>query len=179
MEAIPLRLSGLKLIRPRMFRDERGYFLETYRHPAYKELNLPDFLQDNLSFSKKGVIRALHFQLGQAKLIQVLQGRIFDVAVDLRLHSPTFGEWESVELDDQLRYQLFVPAGFAHGFCVLSEDALVHYKASALYDPHTECSIRWNDSDLNIVWPIQQPVLSERDRNSPSFQQVITSQVSR
>jgi dTDP-4-dehydrorhamnose 3,5-epimerase len=168
MDSAALRLSGLKLIKPRIFIDERGYFLESYRQPQYARLNLPNFVQDNLSFSKKNVLRALHFQKqpGQAKLIQVLRGKIFDVAVDLRPDSPTFGEWESVQLDDRLHYQLFLPVGFAHGFGVLSEEALVQYKVSSLYEPTTECSIRWNDPDLNISWPIQNPILSEKDQNS-------------
>lgn len=169
MESAILRLDGLRLIKPRLFSDERGYFLESYRQPVYANFKIPDFVQENLSFSKKNVIRALHFQKepGQAKLIQVLRGKIFDVAVDLRPGSATFGEWEAVELDDELRWQFFVPVGFAHGFCVLSEEALVQYKVSSLYDPKTENSLRWNDPDLKIAWPIEDPILSERDQNSP------------
>jgi len=175
MESTNLRLAGLKLIKPRCFGDERGFFLESYRQPSYAKAGIPDFVQDNLSFSKKDVIRALHFQKapGQAKLVQVLRGRIFDVAVDLRPDSPTFGEWEAVELDELLRWQLFIPVGFAHGFCVLSEDALVQYKVSSLYDPATECSIRWNDPDLNIAWPTKLPILSERDQKSPFLRDVL------
>ncbi len=169
MESAILRLDGLQLIKPRLFSDERGYFLESYRHPAYKKFGIPDFVQENISFSKKNVIRALHFQKepGQAKLVQVLRGKILDVAVDLRPDSATFREWEAVELDDELRWQFFVPVGFAHGFCVLSEDALVQYKVSSFYDLNTECSIRWNDPDLRIPWPVEVPILSERDQNSP------------
>jgi dTDP-4-dehydrorhamnose 3,5-epimerase len=169
MESAILRLDGLRLIKPRLFSDERGYFLESYRQPTYADFKIPPFVQENLSFSKKNVIRGLHFQKepGQAKLIQVLRGKLFDVAVDLRPGSATFGEWEAVELDDELRWQFFIPVGFAHGFCVLSEEALVQYKVSALYDPKTENSLRWNDPTLNIAWPIDDPILSKRDQNSP------------
>jgi dTDP-4-dehydrorhamnose 3,5-epimerase len=179
MDLVDLRLSGLKLIKPRSFEDERGFFLESYRQPLYAKAGIPDFVQDNLSFSKKNVIRALHFQQGagqvpgQAKLVQVLRGKIFDVAVDLRPSSLTFGQWEAVALDDLLRWQLFIPAGFAHGFCVLSEDALVQYKVSSLYDPNTERSIRWNDPDLNIAWPTKLPILSKRDQNSPFLREIL------
>ncbi len=175
MDVTDLRLSGLKLIKPRLFCDERGYFLESYRQPAYANLSIPDFVQDNLSFSKQNVIRALHLQAlpGQAKLVQALRGKIFDVAVDLRQDSATFGQWEAVELDDLLRWQLFIPAGFAHGFCVLSQEALVQYKVSSLYDPSTELSIRWNDPDLNIAWPVQHPILSSRDQNSPFLRECL------
>jgi len=174
MESAILRLPGLQLIKPRLYKDERGFFWESYRHPTYAKWNIPDFVQDNISFSQKNVIRALHLQKepGQAKLVQVLSGRIFDVAVDLRIGSPTFGQWEAVELDDVDRCQLFIPAGFAHGFCVLSENALVQYKVSSLYDPKTELSIRWNDPELNIAWPIDHPILSERDQRSPFLKEI-------
>lgn len=169
MQSVVLRLDGLQLIKPRLYRDERGFFFESYKRSAYAAMDLPDFVQDNVSFSQKNVIRALHFQEepGQAKLVQVLSGKIFDVAVDLRPGSATFGQWEAVELDDEARHQFFIPAGFAHGFCVLSENALVQYKVSTPYDPKTERSIRWNDPQLNIAWPIQNPILSERDQSSP------------
>jgi dTDP-4-dehydrorhamnose 3,5-epimerase len=176
MDSAIFRLTGLKLIKPRLFSDERGFFLESYRQSEYAKFGIPDFVQDNLSYSKKNVIRALHFQKepGQAKLIQVLRGKIFDVAVDLRFASPTFGEWEAIELDDQLHWQFFIPAGFAHGFCVLSDDALVQYKVSTLYDPKTECSIRWNDPHLKILWPTDDPILSERDQSSPFLRDVFS-----
>ncbi|MDE3045912.1 MAG: dTDP-4-dehydrorhamnose 3,5-epimerase [Verrucomicrobiota bacterium] len=167
MEVVPLRLAGLKLIRPRVFGDERGYFYESYRAPLYQEF--PPFVQDNISFSVKNTVRALHYQSapGQAKLVSCLQGKIFDVVVDLRRDSPTFGQWEAVELEGAT--QLFVPIGFAHGFCVLSDHALVQYKVSAVYNPATECSIRWNDPTFNISWPVQEPILSPRDQVSPFF----------
>ena len=166
-----MRLTGLKLITPRLFRDERGYFFESYRQTDF---DIP-FVQDNVSFSHQGTIRALHFQShpGQAKLISCAQGHIWDVAVDIRPESPTFMQWEAVTLDDQNHHQFFIPKGFAHGFCVLSPTAIVHYKVSSPYDPKTECSIRWNDPAFNIPWPIHNPILSPRDQTSPFFQEII------
>ncbi|HEY4254817.1 MAG TPA: dTDP-4-dehydrorhamnose 3,5-epimerase [Chlamydiales bacterium] len=171
METTPLKLSGLMLFKPRVFHDARGFFLETYRKSAYA---LPEFVQDNLSFSKKNVIRALHFQShpGQAKLVSCLQGTIFDVAVDIRPDSPTFKRWIGVELRGDTHEQLFVPAGFAHGYCVLSNEATVQYKVSAPYDPTTERSIRWNDPQIGVEWPVTHPVLSPRDEQSPFFNEV-------
>jgi dTDP-4-dehydrorhamnose 3,5-epimerase len=175
MEIVDLRLKGLKKIVPRLFKDERGFFFESYRQGLYEEQGIGvQFVQDNVSFSKKGTVRALHFQSapGQAKLVSCVQGKIWDVAVDLRLDSPTFGQWESVELDSEKHEQFFVPVGFAHGFCVLSETALVQYKVSHPYDPKTECSIRWNDPDFNIDWPVRDPILSPRDQLSPFFREL-------
>lgn len=175
MQVIDLRLSGLKKIVPRLFKDVRGYFFESYRQPIYASLGIGDFfVQDNVSLSQRGTIRALHFQAppGQAKLVSCLQGKIWDVAVDVRSDSPTFGQWEAVELDDESCAQIYIPAGFAHGFCVLSESAKVHYKTSTIYDPQKEISIRWNDPDLKIAWPVQNPILSPRDQISPYFKQV-------
>ncbi len=175
MQVTDLKLSGLKLIRPRVFTDERGFFFESYRQPLYagEGINIP-FVQDNVSFSRKGTIRALHFQSnpGQAKLVSCLEGTIWDVAVDIRPSSSTFMQWVGVELNDATHEQLFIPVGFAHGFCVLSDTARVQYKVSAPYDPKTECSIRWNDPDLNIAWPIQNPLLSPRDQTSPLFKEM-------
>ena len=175
MRVSNLRLAGLKLIAPRVFHDERGFFFESYALPKYAEHEIDIlFVQDNISYSKKGTVRALHFQSypGQAKLVSCIQGSIWDVAVDIRRDSPTFGQWESVILDDQDRLQLFIPVGFAHGFCVLSEDAFVQYKVSAAYDPGAEKSIRWNDPDLAIPWPAVHPILNERDRNNAFFKEV-------
>ncbi len=175
MQVTEFKLPGLKLIRPRIFADERGFFFESYRQTSYAEqrIDVP-FVQDNISFSRKGTIRALHFQSapGQAKLVSCTQGTIWDVAVDIRPDSPTFMQWAAVELDDQTHQQLFIPIGFAHGFCVLSETARVQYKVSAPYNPETECSIRWNDPDLKIDWPVQNPVLSPRDQMSPFFKEI-------
>jgi dTDP-4-dehydrorhamnose 3,5-epimerase len=170
-----LALDGLKVLSPQIYPDERGFFLETFRAPLYAQEGIsPSFVQDNLVFSKKHVIRGLHFQNhpGQAKLVSCLEGVIWDVAVDLRLHSKTFGQWESVLLDSHLREQFFIPVGFAHGYCVLSESALVSYKVSSIYDPLEEKSLRWNDPDLKIQWPIDTPFLSERDQKSPYFKEL-------
>lgn len=132
------------------------------------------FVQDNISFSQKGTIRGLHFQVdpGQAKLVSCIQGKIWDVAVDIRPESPTFGMWEALELDGETQEQFFIPIGFAHGFCVLSETALVQYKVSAPYDATTERSIRWSDPILQIPWPVPNPILSPRDQTSPLLNEV-------
>jgi dTDP-4-dehydrorhamnose 3,5-epimerase len=168
-----LRIQGLKVIEPRIFCDERGFFLESYRQPLYATFGIEaKFVQDNLSFSHCNTLRGLHYQPGQDKLISVMSGTIWDVAVDLRPGSSTFGQYEGVELDGELRRQLFVPDGFAHGFCVLSKTALVQYKVSAIYDPAKESSLRWNDRDLNIPWPCKEPIVSSRDQMCPFFKQV-------
>ena len=175
MQIIDLNLAGLKLLTPRLFQDERGFFFESYRQSHFIEQGIDVlFVQDNTSFSHKGAVRALHFQShpGQAKLVTCVQGTIWDVAVDIRPASATFGQWHAVELDDATRFQLFIPIGFAHGFCVLSDTALVHYKVSAVYDPATERSLRWNDPALGIDWPIAEPILSPRDAKSPLFAEV-------
>jgi dTDP-4-dehydrorhamnose 3,5-epimerase len=167
-----LELSGLKLIQPTVFADERGFFLETYSEPRYRAAGIEvRFQQDNHSRSAKGTLRGLHYQSqpGQAKLVRAAVGRIWDVAVDIRPESPSFGRWYGVELNDQERQQLFVPVGFAHGFCVLSEFAEVQYKVSAPYDAATECGINYADPDLNITWPVSSPLLSARDKQAESF----------
>lgn len=177
MKAVDLELQGLKLISPSLFQDDRGFFFESYKNTAYfKEGITTLFVQDNVSFSCKNTIRGLHFQSfpGQAKLVSCLHGKIWDVAVDIRKHSSTFGKWEAVELDSLLHQQLFIPEGFAHGFCVLSQEALVQYKVSSVYDPKTECAIRWNDPDLAISWPCSNPILSQRDHQSPFFKEVFS-----
>lgn len=175
MEVTDLALSGLKLIKPRVFRDERGFFFESYREELYAVQGIPTFVQDNVSLSCKNTIRGLHFQShpGQAKLISCVQGTIWDIVLDIRPESPTFMKWNAVELDDQMHQQLYVPLGFAHGFCVLSPTARVHYKVSAPYNPRTEMSIRWNDASLNIPWPTTTPILAPRDQTSPYFHEVI------
>ena len=174
MKCTSLKLRGLKLICPRIFFDERGFFFESYREALYLEHGIGPFVQDNTSLSKKDTIRALHFQSkpGQAKLVSCSQGKIWDVAVDLCPTSPTFMQWEGVILDDENHHQLYIPQGFAHGFCVLSETARVHYKVSSPYDPKREMSIRWNDPDFNIPWPAKTPLLSPRDQTSPFFQEI-------
>jgi dTDP-4-dehydrorhamnose 3,5-epimerase len=171
-------LAGLVLIEPDVHGDERGFFTETFRAEAWRELGVEaEFVQDNHSRSRRGALRGLHFQLrpGQAKLVRCARGRIWDVAVDLRRGSPTHGRWEGVELDDERQRQLFVPVGFAHGFCVLSEEADVVYKVSSYFDPDTEAGIAWDDPDVGIEWPIADPRLSERDRSAPRLAEVADS----
>jgi dTDP-4-dehydrorhamnose 3,5-epimerase len=172
MRVTDLGLHGLKRIEPRCFPDSRGFFLETFNAPRYRQAGIDvTFVQDNHSRSTRGALRGFHYQSepGQAKLLSVTRGRIFDVAVDIRPASPTFGRWEGLYLDSETHEQLFVPIGFAHGFCVVSDVADVQYKVSAVYEPATECSIRFDDPDIGVVWPIDDPVVSERDRNAESF----------
>jgi dTDP-4-dehydrorhamnose 3,5-epimerase len=172
MQLIELNMSGLKLIKPSIFRDHRGFFLETFRQ---KDFDV-EFVQDNFSFSRYGVLRGLHFQAtpGQAKLVRAVQGKIFDVAVDIRPGSPTFKCWTSVVLDDIEHKQLYIPPGFAHGFCVLSREAYVSYKVSSYYDQHQEQSIYYNDPAIGIDWPVTNPILSKKDQSAPYFDEVFT-----
>lgn len=160
--------SGVLKIKHPVYEDERGYFQELYHRDRalQNELNV-NFVQDNVSKSRQGVLRGLHYQLHnpQGKLMQPVTGTIYDVAVDIREGSPTFGEWEAVILEEGTGEQLFVPEGFAHGFCVLSEDAHVMYKCTAVYDPEDDRGIRWNDPDLAVDWPVDSPILSEKDSN--------------
>lgn len=172
MEITDLNLSGLKRIRPTVFRDDRGFFLESYNEHRYRSFGIDcRFVQDNHSLSKKGTLRGLHYQSspGQAKLIRVSRGRIFDVAVDLRPDSPTFGKWEGGYLDAESHEQFFVPVGFAHGFCVVSDEAEVLYKVSSVYNPATECGLKWDDPEIAVKWPLSQPNLSQRDVQAESF----------
>ncbi len=179
MEVRSLRIDGLKLFKPIVFHDDRGYFFESYKEPLFTSLGLPCFVQDNSSFSKQNVIRGLHYQdvPGQAKLISCSRGKIFDVAVDLRPFSKTFGQWEAVILDESNPSFFFIPIGFAHGYCALSETALVHYRVSSLYDAAHEKSIRWNDPDIGIQWPVSEPILSLRDQMSPFLHEVFGESV--
>jgi dTDP-4-dehydrorhamnose 3,5-epimerase len=172
MEVINLPLHGAKLIRPRIFRDSRGFFFESYSQLRYRELGMPEtWVQDNHSQSRQGTLRGLHYQStpGQAKLVRVTRGRIFDALVDIRPSSPTFGQWHGVQIDAEEHVQVYIPIGFAHGFCVLSEVAEVQYKVSAPYDGEHECAIRWNDPEIGVNWPIENPTLSDRDQVSESF----------
>jgi dTDP-4-dehydrorhamnose 3,5-epimerase len=168
-------LDGLVLLEPAVHGDERGFLVETFSAPAWRELGVEaEFVQDNHSRSHAGILRGLHFQTrpGQAKLVRCARGRIWDVAVDLRRDSPSYRRWEAHELDDALHRQLFVPAGFAHGFCVLSEIADVHYKLSSLYDPATEAGIAWDDPEVGVRWPIDDPQVSGRDRDAPRLAEI-------
>ena len=173
MEFIKGRLDGLILIKPKIFKDNRGFFTETYKKNIFEKNNITcEFVQDNHSFSKKNVIRGMHFQkgVGQDKLVRSVKGRIFDVAVDIRKKSKTFGQWEGVLLDDTNCYQLFIPKGFAHGFCVISEDAHVCYKVSDYFQLDLEVGFNCLDNIVNIDWPTSEPVLSLRDLDSKSFE---------
>lgn len=166
MNIVPTELAGLVIVEPKVFGDARGYLLETWNDARYAAAGIEQtMVQDNLSRSSRGVLRGLHFQNPhpQAKLVYVVEGEIFDVAVDIRRGSPTFGRWAGVRLSDANHRQLFIPAGFAHGFCVLSETALVAYKCSELYRPQAEMTILWNDPRLAIDWPIENPSLSAKD----------------
>lgn len=177
MQVFPLSLEGPKRIVLQTSPDERGSFCETYHKNRYREAGIEDdFCQDNLSLSKKNVLRGLHFQKspGQAKLVSCLLGKIWDVVVDLRPASPTYLRWEGLFLEEARREQLYVPIGFAHGFCVLSEEALVHYKVSAFYVPEMERSIRWDDPTIAVAWPVKSPLLSPRDASAPFLQEALS-----
>jgi dTDP-4-dehydrorhamnose 3,5-epimerase len=170
-----LSLSGVILIKPQVFKDGRGFFLETFHAEKYAVGNIGrTFVQDNHSHSQRGTLRGLHYQIGhaQGKLIYVVTGEIFDVAVDIRLGSPKFGQWVGARLSAENKQQIYVPEGFAHGFCVLSESADVIYKCTDFYSPKDECGIFWADPTINIDWPIKAPVLSEKDGLNPKLSEV-------
>ena len=172
-------LAGLLVLRPKVFGDERGFFMETYSRKVFHAAGITEeFMQDNHSRSVRGTLRGLHFQShpGQAKLVRAARGRVWDVAVDIRPASATFGKWHAVELSDEEKNMLFIPVGFAHGFCVLSDEADFIYKVSSLYDPATECGIAWDDPDLAVAWPVPDPLLSARDLKNQSFRQWAAAQ---
>jgi dTDP-4-dehydrorhamnose 3,5-epimerase len=178
MNVIETNLKDCVIIEPKVFGDERGFFLETFNADRYANMAgivLP-FVQDNHSRSSKAVLRGLHFQKTkpQGKLVRVVRGEVYDVAVDIRRGSPTYGQWEAVILSEENKIQFWVPPGFAHGFVVLSETADFEYKCTDYYDPHDEGSLLWDDSDLNIPWPIDDPKLSEKDANAPLLADLIT-----
>jgi dTDP-4-dehydrorhamnose 3,5-epimerase len=179
VRVLPSRLPGLVAIEPTVHADERGFFCETYRREWHAEAGIPPehvFVQDNHSRSARGVVRGMHFHIGDgvAKLVRCARGRIVDVAVDLRRGSPTYAQWEAVELDDERMCELYLPVGFAHGFCVLSEVADVLYKQSAYYDPAVERGIAWNDPDVAIAWPLpeRELIVSQRDANAPLLREL-------
>lgn len=172
MEIVDTALEGAKLIKPRVHGDERGFFLESFRSDALAGAGVAmPFLQDNHSRSSYGIVRGMHFQPGQAKLVRCVRGAIFDVIADIRRGSPTFGRWEGYELNDETHHQLLVPDGFAHGFCVLSDLADVTYKVSSYYDPATEGGFRFDDPGVGIEWPIapDQLIASARDTSAPTL----------
>lgn len=170
MNVIKTKLQDCVIIEPTVFGDERGFFLETYQAERYADLAgiTSSFVQDNHSRSSRGVLRGLHFQKTkpQGKLVRVVKGEVYDVAADIRQGSPTFGQWEGVILSEENKTQLWVPPGFAHGFVVLSDTADFEYKCTDYYDPSDEGSILWNDPELNILWPIDNPILSAKDANA-------------
>ena len=163
-------LPGVLILEPKVFGDARGFFMETWNRSRYAEAGLPgEFVQDNVSYSRHGVLRGLHYQSprAQGKLVHVLEGEVFDVAVDVRVGSPTFGRWAGATLSAQNRRQLWIPPGFAHGFCVTGETALFCYKCTELYAPEHEGSILWNDPAIGIAWPLEHPTLSAKDAAAP------------
>ena len=166
MNIISCEIAGLRIIEPKVFGDARGFFMESWNRQRYWEAGIEfDFVQDNISLSRQGILRGLHFQnpKGQGKLVYVLQGEVFDVAVDIRRGSPTFGRWHGLTLSAENKRQFFIPPGFAHGFAVLSETALFAYKCTELYTPQNEITLAWNDPEIGIQWPLEQPLLSEKD----------------
>jgi dTDP-4-dehydrorhamnose 3,5-epimerase len=173
MKVTRLALPEVLLIEPKAHRDPRGFFLEVYRADRYREAGIEvTFVQDNHSRSARGTLRGLHWQTSprpQAKLVRAIAGEIFDVAVDIRPGSPTFGKWVGVTLSSDDFRQLYVPIGFAHGFCVLSETADVEYKCSDIYDPQSERGLLWNDPAIGIDWPLVDPILSDRDTKHPNL----------
>ncbi|MFC1877165.1 dTDP-4-dehydrorhamnose 3,5-epimerase [Thermodesulfobacteriota bacterium] len=175
MKITKLNLEGAMIIEPDVFQDDRGYFLETYQKTRYRKFGIDvSFVQDNLSFSTKETLRGLHFQYpqSQAKLVQVIQGEVLDMIVDIRRGSPTFGCWGGVRLSEKNHKQLFVPEGFAHGYCVLSDKAVFSYKCSDFYALECEKGVLWSDQEIGIDWPVKVPVLSEKDRQYPFLKNI-------
>lgn len=177
MEVTKTQVDGVLLIKPKVFGDERGYFVETYQKERYSEIGITHtFVQDNHSMSRRGILRGLHYQTKhpQGKLVMVSLGAVFDVAVDIRPDSPTFGKWFGAILSQENQHQLWIPPGLAHGFLVLSDIAHFHYKCTDFYDPKNEASILWNDPELNIEWPFAEDVvLSQKDMNALSFKSAV------
>lgn len=172
IEVEETRLDGVRIIKPRVFPDERGFFMETFNVTDAASEGLPTvYVQDNHSLSSKGVLRGLHYQYPrwQGKLIRAASGEIFDVAVDIRKGSPTYGEWLGIVLSAENKLQLYVPEGFAHGFVVLSDTADLLYKCTTLFDPGQDCCLMWNDPDIGVDWPVSEPIISEKDNKGQRF----------
>lgn len=171
-------LAGLLIVQPKVFNDDRGYFYEAYQQQRYAE-NIPAFVQDNVSRSKQGILRGLHYQLpnAQGKLVGVTRGAVWDVAVDIRRSSPTFGQWFGITLSDENHTQMYIPPGFAHGFCVLSEDADFYYKCTEYYAPNNDRGIAWDDPKLNISWPVKNPLISLKDAQLPLLAEISNEQL--
>ena len=175
MKVSQTKLPGVLVIEPDVYGDERGFFLETWSARRYAEAGLPQtYVQDNMSFSRQGILRGLHLQhpKGQGKLVHVIEGEVFDVAVDVRVGSPTFGHWDGVLLSSENRKQIYIPPGFAHGFCVTGQSALFAYKCTELYHRETELGVIWNDPEIGIEWPIDDPVLSGKDAAFPKLSEI-------
>lgn len=174
MHIIETELPGVVIIEPLVFEDGRGFFMETYQKKNFEKVGIGPFVQDNFSFSQQNTLRGLHYQHphSQAKLVQVFQGAVFDVAVDIRQGSPAFGKWIGMELSDKNRRQMYIPAGFAHGFLVLSKTAVFVYKCSDYYSPGNEGGILFSDPDINIKWPGKGLIFSRKDRNSPRLRDI-------
>lgn len=175
MKHLKFNIEGLIYIQPKVYGDSRGWFYESWNKERYSEIGIAvDFVQDNFSFSCRGVLRGLHYQkpYTQGKLVSVIQGEVWDVVVDLRKDSPTLGIWQSFSLTAKNKEQLYIPKGFAHGFCVVSETAIFHYKCTDKYSPESEHGIIWNDSTLNIPWPVKDPIISEKDKKYPRFSEL-------
>ncbi len=180
MNIITTSLEGVLIIEPGVFEDNRGFFMETYNQNKYQKSGINRlFIQDNLSYSVRSTLRGLHFQIKhpQAKLVQVIKGEIFDVAVDIRKGSPTFGKWTGVVLSAQNKRQMFIPEDFAHGFCVISETAYLLYKCSDFYAPDDEGGIIWSDPDISIEWPVKDPIISEKDKHYPRLCELLPEQL--
>ena len=175
MKTIETKLPGAMVFEPKVFGDERGFFMETWNYQRYKEAGLDaKFVQSNLSKSSKGVLRGLHFQNphAQGKLVQIIEGEVFDVAVDIRKGSPTFGQWHGEILSAKNNRQFYIPEGFAHGFCVLSDSAVFSYMCTNVYHAQYDCSLLWNDPEIAIDWPLNNPLLSEKDKNAPTLKTI-------
>lgn len=170
-------IDEIVVVDPQLYGDQRGFFLEIYRESDFRKWGIADlFVQDNHSFSKRGVLRGLHYQIpprAQAKLVYVVQGSVWDVAVDVRRGSPTFGKYVSEELSDENRRMMYIPEGFAHGFCALTDNVHIVYKCTNEFSPEHDSGIRWDDEEIGIDWPIDAPILSERDRNLPSLREAV------
>lgn len=178
MNVITTELDGVLILEPKVFGDARGFFMETWNEERYIKAGIADrFVQDNMSMSSRGVLRGLHFQNPnqQGKLVQVAVGEVYDVAVDIRYGSPTFGKWVGVTLSEENRRQIYVPPGFAHGFCVMSDTALFIYKCTDVYNPRAEYSVLWNDPDIGIKWPVDNPVLANKDAGATRLKDFDTS----
>jgi dTDP-4-dehydrorhamnose 3,5-epimerase len=176
MKFIPTRIPEVILVEPDVWRDARGYFFETHHQKKYAAGGIPEtFVQDNQSFSVARTLRGLHAQLRrpQGKLVRAVQGEIFDVGVDIRPGSPTFGQWVGETLSGESFRQLYIPPGFAHGFCVLSETAVVQYKCTDFYDKDDEIGLVWNDPEIGIEWPVAEPLVNDKDRNAPRLAEIL------